>query len=159
MKQNQKKRLPAGKICILLGLVLILGAGGLYGYNLWIDYQAGLQSDAAALAIVESIQGEGMDILDVEDGYNAERLQVAELDGAYYMGVLTIPALEKILPVQSDWSMTKLKTSPCRYSGTLQDGEFVIAGHNYKKHFSGLSTLSIGESIVFTDFEGKQTFY
>lgn len=159
MKQNQKKRLSAGKICILLGLVLILGAGGLFGYNLWIDYQAGVQSDAAALAIVESIQGEGMDILDVEDGYNAERLQVAELDGAYYMGVLTIPALEKILPIQSDWSMEKLKTSPCRYSGTLQGGEFVIAGHNYKKHFSGLSTLSIGESIVFTDLEGKQTFY
>lgn len=159
MKQNQKKRLSAGKICILLGLVLILGAGGLFGYNLWIDYQAGVQSDAAALAIVEGIQGEGMDILDVEDGFNAERLQVAELDGAYYMGVLTIPALEKILPVQSDWSMEKLKTSPCRYSGTLQDGEFVIAGHNYKRHFSGLSTLSIGDSIVFTDLEGKQSFF
>jgi sortase A len=100
-----------------------------------------------------------MDILDVEDGYNAERLQVAELDGAYYMGVLTIPALEKILPIQSDWSMEKLKTSPCRYSGTLQDGEFVIAGHNYKRHFSGLSTLPIGEKIVFTDLEGKQTFF
>ncbi len=159
MEQNQKKRLSAGKICILLGLVLILGAGGLFGYNLWVDYQAGVQSDAAAIAIVESIQGDGMDILDVEDGYNAERLQVAELDGAYYMGVLTIPALEKILPIQSDWSTEKLKTSPCRYSGTLQDGEFVIAGHNYKRHFSGLSTLSIGESIVFTDLEGKQTFF
>ena len=159
MKQGQKKRLSAGKICIVLGLVLIFGAAGLYGYNLWVDYQAGLQSDAAALALVESIQGNGMDLLDVEDGFSAERLQVAEMDGAYYMGVLTIPALEKILPVQSDWSMTKLKTSPCRYSGTLLGGEFVIAGHNYKRHFSGISTLSIGDSIVFTDLEGKQTFY
>jgi len=165
---KKKKGFSFGKLCMLLGLVLILGAAGLYGYNLHVEQQAGEQSDAAAITLVEGIQSSSVPVLemDVTDAGETEAeepseelLKVAELDGAYYMGVLTIPELERILPIQSDWSMSKLKKSPCRYSGSLEDGEFVIAGHNYKKHFSGLATLSQGDSIVFTDIEGKQTFY
>ena len=104
------------------------------------------------------IPGDGIGPEVIGEGVRVLR-KVAELDGTYYMGVLTIPALEKILPVQSDWSEAKLKKSPCRYSGGLEEGELVIAGHNYKKHFSGLATLKHGDSIVFTDLEGNQMFY
>ena len=145
---------------MLLGLILILGAAGLYGYNQWIDYQAGQQSEAAVITLVDEIQNQEVAIVEVEDqGPSEELLKVAELDGAYYIGVLTIPALEKILPIQSDWSETKLKSTPCRYSGSIEDGELVIAGHNYKKHFTGLSKLAQGDSVVFTDLEGNQMFY
>jgi len=160
MKQAEKKRLSAGKVLVALGVVLMLGAAGLYGYNQWVDYRAGQESEAAVITLVEEIQSNEVAIVEVEDqGPSEEMIKVAELDGAYYMGVLTIPKLEKILPIQSDWSMPQLKRSPCRYSGTLEDGELVIAGHNYKKHFSGLATLAQGDSIVFTDLEGNQTFY
>lgn len=145
---------------MLLGLILILGAAGLYGYNQWIDYQAGQQSEAAVITLVDEIQNQEVAIVEVEDqGPSEELLKVAELDGAYYIGVLTIPALEKILPIQSDWSETKLKSTPCRYSGSIEEGELVIAGHNYKKHFTGLSKLAQGDSVVFTDLEGNQMFY
>ena len=160
MKRTKKKGWSFGKGLILLGVVLLMGAAGLYGYNQWIDYQAGQKSDAAVITLVEEIQRNEVSIVEVPDeGPSEEMIKVAELDGAYYMGVLTIPAMEKILPVQSDWSEAKLKTSPCRYSGSIQDGELVIAGHNYKKHFTGLASLPIGESIVFTDLEGNQIFY
>ena len=155
-----------GKVLMLLGALLILGAVGLYGYNQWIDYRAGQESEAAVVTLVEEIQNHEVAIVEVPDeaakqgpDEKAEMLKVAELDGAYYMGVLTIPALEKILPIQSDWSEAKLKKTPCRYSGSVEDGEFVIAGHNYKKHFTGLSKLTQGDSVVFTDLEGNQTFY
>ena len=151
-----------GRVLILLGVVLLLGAAGLYGYNRMVDYRAGQESEAAVITLVEEIQANEVEILEVpeEEGEeDAALLKVAELDGAYYMGVLTIPTLEKILPVQSDWSEAKLKKSPCRYSGGLEDGELVIAGHNYKKHFSGLATLKQGDSILFTDLEGTQMFY
>ena len=75
------------------------------------------------------------------------------------MGILSIPKLERQLPVQSDWSMPKLQRSPCRYSGSLTEGDLVIAAHNYKRHFSGLATLSPGDSIVFTDLEGTEWAY
>ena len=160
--EQKKKGFSAGKALMLLGVVLLLGAAGLYGYNQMVDQRAGQESEAAVITLVEEIQTSEVEILEVpeEEGEeDAAILKVAELDGAYYMGVLTIPTLEKILPVQSDWSEAKLKKSPCRYSGGLEDGELVIAGHNYKKHFSGLATLKQGDSIVFTDLEGNQLFY
>lgn len=163
MEKKKEKRFSIGKALMVLGLVLILGAGGLLGYNQWVDHKAGELSDAAAVTLVEEIQSSRVEILEVEDTAaeeeDAAALQVAELDGAYYMGVLTIPKLGRLLPVQSDWSMSKLQRSPCRYSGGLAEGELVIAAHNYKKHFGGLATLAQGDSIVFTDLEGNQTFY
>lgn len=157
MDHPKKKGMSFGKVLMLLGVVLLMGAGGLYGYNQWIDYQAGQKSDAAVNVLVEEIQNNNVEI--VETGPSEEMMKVAELDGAYYMGVLSIPAMDKILPVQSDWSEEKLKTSPCRYSGSLEEGELVIAGHNYKRHFTGLASLPIGEQVVFTDLEGNQIFY
>lgn len=157
MDHPKKKGMSFGKVLMLLGVVLLMGAGGLYGYNQWIDYQAGQKSDAAVNVLVEEIQNNNVEI--VETGPSEEIMKVAELDGAYYMGVLSIPAMDKILPVQSDWSEEKLKTSPCRYSGSLEEGELVIAGHNYKRHFTGLASLPIGEQVVFTDLEGNQIFY
>lgn len=160
--EKKKRGLTPGRVLMLLGVVLLLGAAGLYGYNQMVDQRAGQESEAAVITLVEEIQANEVEILEVpeEEGEeDAALLKVAELDGAYYMGVLTIPTLEKILPVQSDWSEAKLKKSPCRYSGGLEDGELVIAGHNYKKHFSGLATLKQGDSIVFTDLEGNQMFY
>ena len=145
MEQTKKKGMSFGKVLMLLGVMLLMGAGGLYGYNQWIDYQAGQKSDAAVNVLVEEIQNNNVEI--VETGPSEEMMKVAELDGAYYMGV------------QSDWSEEKLKTSPCRYSGSLEEGELVIAGHNYKRHFTGLASLPIGEQVVFTDLEGNQIFY
>ena len=162
MAQKKEKRLSAGRVLVLLGVLLLLGAAGLYGYNQWVDYQAGVESETAVLTLVEEIQSREVVIQEVsqaEEGPSEAQLKVAELDGAYYMGVLTIPSLGKILPIQSDWSMSQLKRSPCRYSGSIAEGELVIAGHNYKKHFSGLATLKQGDSIVFTDLEGNQIFY
>ena len=162
MAQKKEKRLSAGRVLVLLGVLLLLGAVGLYGYNQWVDYQAGVESETAVLTLVEEIQSREVVIQEVsqaEEGPSEAQLKVAELDGAYYMGVLTIPSLGKILPIQSDWSMSQLKRSPCRYSGSIAEGELVIAGHNYKKHFSGLATLKQGDSIVFTDLEGNQIFY
>lgn len=163
---KKKGASPAGKHLMALGLVLMLGAAGLYGYNQYVDYRAGQASEQAAMDLVEEITAQQVVIQETamttvadEDGPSEELLKVAELNGAYYMGVLTIPDLDLILPVQSDWSDSKLKRTPCRYSGSLEDGGLVIAGHNYKKHFSKLSTLSPGDSVMFTDLEGTQYFY
>ena len=145
---------------MLMGLLLLMAAAGLYGYNAWIDYRAGQQSDVAVSTLVEEIQKNEVTIVEVDDDQSDEaRIKVAELDGAYYMGVLSIPSMEKVLPIQSDWSEEKLKNTPCRYSGSIEEGELVIAGHNYKSHFTGLAKLKTGESLVFTDLEGNQSVY
>lgn len=162
MKQSGAKRVTRGRVLIVLGVLLLLGAAGLYGYNRWVDHRAGELSEQAAITLVEEIQQQTVEIVELpaeEGAPDAALVKAAELNGAYYMGVLTIPSLEKLLPVQSDWSDAKLRTSPCRYTGSVEGGELVIAGHNYVKHFGGLSGLRLGDSVVFTDLEGNQVFY
>ena len=161
---NKKRGSRAGRTMMVLGLVLVLAAVGLLAYNRWDDQRAGQESEDTAITLIQEIRKQEMEIIELpvleeEEGPSAEVLKVAELDGTYYMGVLTIPSMERILPVQSDWSMSKLKRTPCRYSGGLEEGELVICAHNYRNHFGGLANLPIGSSVVFTDLEENQYFY
>lgn len=161
---NKKRGSRAGRTMMVLGLVLVLAAVGLLAYNQWDDQRAGQESEDTAITLIQEIRKQEMEIIELpvleeEEGPSAEVLKVAELDGTYYMGVLTIPKLERILPIQSDWSMSKLKRTPCRYSGGLEEGELVICAHNYRTHFGGVATLSHGDSVIFTDLEENQYFY
>ena len=176
---KQKKTGSAlGKILMGVGLVAILAAAGLFGYNRWISMEAGKQSDQAVMALLDEItvrqeQAEAEQSvqsvveMEVEVHYagqaEAEETEEAkpeavDLDGRYYMGVLSILKLERVLPVQVDWSMEKLKFTPCRYSGTVED-QLVICAHNYITHFADLVTLSQGDSISLTDLNGQKTEY
>ena len=81
------------------------------------------------------------------------------VDGRQYIGVLTVPSLSLSLPVMSEWSYDNLKIAPCRYQGSAYKGDLIVAGHNYRKHFSPLKTLPIGAEIQFTDVDGNQFLY
>ena len=54
MKQK-KKGSTLGKILMCVGLVAILAAAGLFGYNQWISMKAGETSDQAVLMLVDEI--------------------------------------------------------------------------------------------------------
>lgn len=79
--------------------------------------------------------------------------------GNEYIGTLEIPYLDLSLPIISAWSEERLKTAPCRYSGSAYTGDLVIAGHNYRAHFSPLKKLPVGETLRFTDVEGNTFDY
>ena len=87
-------------------------------------------------------------------GTTATQIQTAEIDGDEYIGVIEIPSLELSLPVLSHWSNELLKKAPCLYSGSFMDDTMIIAGHNYRKHFSGIKNMHYGDSIRFTDVNG-----
>ncbi len=76
------------------------------------------------------------------------------VDNCSYLGVLYIPALGIELPVISDWSYSNLRSAPCRYTGSVEEGNLVIAAHNYSCHFGNISSLSSGDEIIFTDGNG-----
>lgn len=81
------------------------------------------------------------------------------IDGRTYIGFLSIPELGLDLPVQSQCSDTLLKHSPCWYSGSLKEGNLVIAGHNYKRHFTPIKQLKPGAQVTFRDVESHETRY
>jgi sortase A len=141
-----------GVICVLLGVLCILGSVGFVVYNRWEANNA----EKMAQSLLEDVQS----IIDgktpVREG---EKMPTVKVDNYDCIGVLSIPVLDIELPVLTDWSYAKLKKAPCHYYGTYFEKDFVIAAHNYKSHFGRLSELQEGDVVVFTDVSGKVHFY
>ena len=72
----------------------------------------------------------------------APPLPTIELNGRLYCGYITISALDLELPVANELDYNVLRTSPCRYRGTAEGGDLIIAAHNYNSHFGKLKDLS-----------------
>ncbi len=134
------------------GLAFIAAAGGLFAYNTITDRKAG-QTARDLLSAVEQVSEEST----FEQEANGEPFAI--IDGKKYIGVITIPSLGIDLPVQSDWSLEKLKDSPCRYYGSVIDGTAVICAHNYQSHFGKLKYAAAGEIVYFTDTAGLTYAY
>ena len=128
-----------------LGLILIFAAGGLFAYNEIIDKKAG----ETAQLIYDSLTDNKSDYK-----INSKSERTAVIDGVEYIGVISIPSYNITLPVQSDWSLEKLKKSPCRYSGSVNSGSLIICAHNYRSHFGKLKYIRKGDKIRFTDMMG-----
>ena len=88
--------------------------------------------------------------------YPEIEMPAVEIDGERYIGFLEIPQLNLTLPVmEGEWSEAKLKKAPCLYDGSAYLDNMVIAGHNYKSHFSGLKKLEERAEVFFVDVEGN----
>lgn len=92
------------------------------------------------------------------DPYDTEMTQ-SMIDGYYYIGYLSIPKLGLELPVMASWSYPQLRIAPCRYAGSVKSNDLVIMAHNYASHFGGLSGLSLGDAVTFTNMDGIRTAY
>lgn len=147
-------RMILGRLLIALGGLLILSALLLLGYNQKLQKTAREASDATLVQVQQEIKR----IQETrEEGHRPT--EPLEVDGLPYFGVLEIPGLSLTLPVQADWSYDKLLSTPCVYSGSIQDGELVILAHNYRAHFRRINSLQQGDEILLTDASGRQFHY
>lgn len=89
----------------------------------------------------------------------SEELPVVELEGYPYVGYVEIPALELKLPVLSEWDDEWVNYAPCRHCGSSRTDDLVIAAHNSRAHFRNLKTLTAGDTVYFTDMEGRVNTY
>ena len=149
-----------GLVCMTLGLLLLLAAGGLTGYNMWDENRADQSAGIAFRALQASIDRTGETELPEEilPAYQIDprvEMPVEEVDGNYYVGTISIPALDLELPVLNEWSHPNLKIGPCRYYGSAYLNNMIIAAHNYKRHFGQLASLTVGDLIRFTDMDGN----
>lgn len=146
-----------GTCLIRLGTVLVLAAVLLFGYNQWEDFYAGRQAETL-LAEMDKIIPE---LPEVEltpslqpDDADPDAMPVALIDGYEYIGRVSIPAIQRDLPVMADWDYQRLKKAPCRHAGSTRTDDLVIAGHNYKRHFGNLKQLQPGDAVLFTEIDG-----
>lgn len=162
-------RNKAGIFCMVLGAALFFGALSLFLYN---EHEA-VSAERSAAAYLEQLVAEievrqktvgteplvdlniPLEYLEPED---LEMTEV-EIDGYGYIGYLSIPALELELPVMADWDYPRLRIAPCRYTGTVRGEDLVLMAHNYARHFGGIAELAEGDSVLFTDMDGRTTAY
>ena len=168
-----------GKIMISAGVLVLLVSAGLLAYNIWDNNRAAESTARVTRLLFEQIEisgknhdsgldsptaGQSEEDLPPEQTQDDNFLDSANtpvsalFDGERYIGILSIPSLSLELPVNYNWDYNKLKKTPCRYAGGINDS-LVIAGHNYRNHFNPLTRLRIGDSVMLTDMAGVEHLY
>ncbi|MCD8082260.1 MAG: sortase [Clostridiales bacterium] len=160
-------RRKIGIAFMILGTVLVLAALSLFCWNRLEDHRAGELAESQSAQLLTYIAEQedaseetppaGFNL--AENAVQEESVPEAEIDGYVYIGLLSIPALDLELPVMADWDYTRLRIAPCRYSGSVQTDDLVIAAHNYTRHFGTLTKLAPGDAVCFTDVEGRRYLY
>lgn len=94
-----------------------------------------------------------------EEPEAATEMATVLIDGYEYIGTITFPSLEIDLPVIAEWDYTRMKSAPCRYSGSYLQNDLVICGHNYSSHFRHLENSQQNDEVLFTDVNGNTYRY
>ena len=150
-------------VLIALGAALLFGALGLTVFNLRQSNAAGETAAQTVSTLKATIPTDGdfyakkqPETETPDYRLNPEmEMPAVRIDDREYIGVLSIPALGRELPVISSWDYPSLRVAPCRYTGSAYTDDLVIAAHNYASHFGRLRELSQGDSIRFTDTDGN----
>ena len=147
-------RQRVGRVLMAVGAVLVAAAAGLLLYNQHESARAAHASQEA-YSRLEAVVCEASAPADNEP----YEMPVVNIDGYDYIGYLQIPVLGLDLPVMDTWDYDRLTVAPCRQFGTVRGNDLVIAGHNYASHFGGLSNLKPGDTVSFTDVDGRTCHY
>ena len=141
------------RFLILLGLVLVTCSLILIGYNLIIDYRAGVLSKSALEEIVPIIESNRNNSSDSND-----TLEV-EVDKNRYIGIITMDSVGIKLPVLKEYSQANLKIAPNLYKGSIYEDNAIIIAHNSISHFKKIEKLNIGDLVIFEDINGNKFQY
>jgi len=143
------------RIFITIGIVFLVGAVALAGFNIY-DNNRALKVSSELLSKLEIKEYKLLENEKPDYVLNPDmKLPEKTVDGHSCVGYLEIPAFELKLVILSNLTYPNLRVAPCLYHGTPYKDNFVIAAHNYNSHFGRLKNLETGERIIFTDVDGN----
>ena len=133
----------------VLGIALIVVSLGVLLFTM-IHTEQAKQKNAAVVAQLQSLmpperQGNPQD-------YYQQEMPVLQLDGVDYVCLLKVPSQSVALPVQSQWDTSALKSRPCKFWGSIYNGNCILGGNG--SQFDFCAKLDLGDSILLTDMEG-----
>lgn len=137
---------------IVLGLLLSFSAAGLYACYEYQAREAGANAQELLLEVKQGIRERKQTsvVLEAPEGQMVQD----SVNGHGVIGILQIEEAGIQLPVLESWSYENLEYGPCRYSGSLEDGDLVLLGHNYAAHLADLDLLEDGDAVEFFDVTG-----
>ncbi len=156
-----RKRL--GALCMIVGALLLLSALVLLVFNNAQSNRA-QQSSEKVVSYLKDVIPDSDDQTALPhpepDISTAERqMDEVEVYDYNYIGYLSIPSQGLELPVMSQWDYSRLRIAPCRYSGSIADGNLVVIAHNYRSHFGHLDQLKPEDNVLFINTKGVVTTY
>lgn len=162
-KINCFSRKKIGKKLLITGIVFVTAALSLFVYNKIMDFSAGKFTSSVMSELKDYIDSEQQSELNsdnnIENNHFPSNNSSKWVKNYNFIGYISIPKINLELPVISDWDYDKLNVSPCRYTGSVSTGNFVIAAHNYYNHFGNIYKLEKGDEVIFTDLDGKSYLY
>ena len=81
-------------------------------------------------------------------------MPIRTLAGYDLIGILRVPSQGLELPILNDWSYSLLNIAPCRYSGSLEQNNLILLGHNFRSHLASLAHVKPGDTVEFVDIHG-----
>ena len=81
-----------------------------------------------------------------------------ELNGRDYAALLEVPGLNMYLPVCDDWESRSEVANPCRYWGSVYEGNLILGGGRMAQ-LEFCAMLDLGDRIVITDLQGREFVY
>jgi sortase A len=156
------KRQKRGCILVLIGLVMVFAAMVIH---LTQEKQDTLAGETAQVLLQQlQLNKVSVDVpMDVENQIEQEMVEdapeITDMPGKDYLGYsmigsLRVPSVGIELPILSSWSYELLNVAPCRYTGSIPEGNMILMGHNYKSHFTPLRDVVVGAEIEFEDVDG-----
>jgi sortase A len=146
-----KKGFVIRKICIIVGVCLLVGAIVMLSLWRWnINH-----SEKQARYYVKTLQEL---IPETQNAVPEERrdntMSVLSVDGTDFVGIVELPRFKSTLPVCADWGKTF--KYPCRFSGSIYDGTMQVGATTQKGQYDFYRELSMGDTVIYTDAEGNR---
>lgn len=146
------KRQKRGFVFLLVGLLLLLAGVFIH----WMQRQEDVAAGKTAAVLLQHLEDVTSTVTP-----NAEDMALPEKTymGYSLIGEIALPWADIRLPVLNDWNEKMLKAAPCRYQGSISNGNMIIMAHNYKHHFAPLHTVTVGTEVTFTNTVGTTFHY
>ncbi len=151
---------------IIIGVLMIAGCAALVWYNYDQSNEAKKSADKLEQQVESAIAQGEKDVSSAKDSSSAPAIEatkkhmpVVEVDGNDCIGYLTIPSIDLKMPVINTYSDYNLNIAPCRYYGSLETDDLVVAGHNFPSGFEKLKQLKNKDTVQFTNMNGETYTY
>ena len=147
----KKKGFAIQKICILVGVCLLVGAIvilALWRWNISSSEKRAQYYVSTLRALIPEPQNA------VPEERRDNTMSVLSVDGIDFVGLVELPHYESALPVCADWG--KISKYPCCFRGSIYDGTMQIGATTQKGQYDFYRELSVGDTVIYTDVEGNR---
>ena len=150
----KKKGFTIQKICILVGVCLLVGAIAILALWRWNISRSEKQAQYY-VSTLQALIPEPQNAVPEERRDNT--MSVLSVDGIDFIGLVELPRYESTLPVCADWGKTA--KYPCRFSGSIYDGTMQIGATTQRGQYDFYRELSVGDTVSYIDVEGNRYIF